>query len=60
LLNELQFGDVDQMTLICDNQAALHTSFNLVFLERTKHIEIDYYFIGEKKLYIKTSLSSLT
>jgi len=24
LLQELQFGDVTQMTLICDNQAALN------------------------------------
>jgi len=48
LLRELQFGDVNPMTLICDNQAALHISSNLVFHERTKHIEIDCHFIREK------------
>jgi len=48
LLKELQFGDINQMTLICDNQVALYISFNPVFHERTKHIEIDCHFIREK------------
>jgi len=48
LYRELQFGDVTQMTLVCDNQAALHISSNPVFHKRTKHIDIDCHFIQEK------------
>ena len=48
LLKELQFGEVTQMTVICDNQAALHISLNPVFHERTKHIEVDCHFVRKK------------
>ena len=48
LLQELRFGKDEQMKLKCDNQAALHISSNLVFHERTKHIEVDCHFIKEK------------
>ncbi|RVW54230.1 Retrovirus-related Pol polyprotein from transposon RE1 [Vitis vinifera] len=48
LLRELRFGKDEQMKLICDNQAALHIASNLVFHERTKHIEFDCHFIREK------------
>ena len=48
LLQELRFGKDGQMTLLCDNQAALHIASNPVFHERTKHIEVDCYFIREK------------
>ena len=47
LLQELRFGNDEQMKLICENQAALHIASNPVFHERTKHIEVDYHFIKE-------------
>ena len=47
LLQELRFGNDEQMKLICDNQAVLHISSNPVFHERTKHIEVDCRFIRE-------------
>ena len=45
LLQELKFGKDEQMKHLCDNQVALHISSNLVFHERTKHIEVDCHFI---------------
>ena len=36
------------MKLICDDQVVLHTVSNPIFHEKTKRIEVDYHFIGEK------------
>ena len=48
LLQELGFGKDEHMTLVCDNQGALHIASNLVFHERTKHIKVNCHFIREK------------
>nr|KYP70981.1 Retrovirus-related Pol polyprotein from transposon TNT 1-94 [Cajanus cajan] len=50
LLKQLQIRDTQETKLICDNETALHIASNLVFHERTKHIEIDCHFIREKVL----------
>ncbi|RDX90521.1 Copia protein, partial [Mucuna pruriens] len=47
---ELKFADVQRMKLYGDNQATLHIASNLIFHERTKHIEIDCHFVREKLL----------
>ena len=45
------------MQLYCDNKDVLYIAANLVFPERTKHIELDCHFVREKiqARLIKTS-----
>ncbi|CAL1374616.1 unnamed protein product [Linum trigynum] len=48
LLGELQVPQRVPTPLYCDNQAALHIAANPVFHERTKHVEMDCYFVRER------------
>ncbi|KAM0999679.1 hypothetical protein ACFX2A_006520 [Malus domestica] len=40
LLSDLGFSSSTPMSLMCDNQGAMHIAANPVFHERTKHIEV--------------------
>ncbi|GKG18968.1 secreted RxLR effector protein 161-like protein, partial [Tanacetum coccineum] len=48
LLKELGVTSHGPTPLFCDNQAARHIANNPVFHKRTKHVEMDCYFIRER------------
>ncbi|XP_021897495.1 uncharacterized protein LOC110814369 [Carica papaya] len=48
LLRDLKVQHQGPALLYCDNQAALHIASNPMYHERTKHIELDCYFVREK------------
>ena len=50
LLHSIGISHSQPMRLHCDSQATLHIVKNLVFHERTKHIEVDYHFIRDEFL----------
>ena len=45
LLKDLGVSTSSTIPLYCDNQSAIHITYNDIFHERTKHIEIDCHFI---------------
>jgi len=51
LLQELKCWENEKMKLYYNNQASFHIALNLMFHERTKHIEIDCHFVKEKLLF---------
>ena len=48
LLKELHIASAGPTPLFCDNQATCHIANNPIFNERTKHVEIDCYFVRER------------
>jgi histone deacetylase 1/2 len=48
LLDELGVAQSKTAVLWCDNIGATYLSANPVFHARTKHIEVDYYFVRER------------
>lgn len=50
LLEELGIPKFKLVVLHCDNQSAIPIAKNLIFHERTKHIEVDCHFTRDKVL----------
>lgn len=47
-MRELKVSSPPAAQVWCDNIGATYLSTNLVFHARTKHIDIDYYFVRER------------
>lgn len=64
-MNDLHMKCTRTFVIYCDNQSAIHFVSNLVFHERTKHLEINFHIVREKqsqgimKLYLVKSKDKL-
>ena len=47
LLSDLGVPQSSPTTFYCDNRSAIQIAHNIVFHERTKHIEIDCHFVRQ-------------
>ena len=61
MLTDLFDLDKEETTILCDNQSCIKMTKNLVFHDRSKHIEIHYHYICDmvqrgalKLLYVST------
>src|SRR5262249_54061668 len=52
---DLGFNHLEPMEMHCHNQTTIHITSNPVFHERTKHIEVDCYFIRDAVMSNKIS-----
>ena len=50
LVEDLRLKIEEPMEMFCDNTSAMHITSNLVFHERTKHIEVDCHYVRNKYL----------
>ena len=59
LLEELGIHDLTPINLHCDNRSAIYIAKNPIFHDRTKHIEVDCHFTGDKVMEGLTQLTYL-
>lgn len=48
ILTDLRYSSKKTMKLYCDNKAACEIAADLVHHDRTKHVEVDGFFIQDK------------